>query len=211
MSSKVDLKLDWCSYAAAKYAVEKWHYSRRMPKSKIVRIGVWEKGQFLGCLIYGVGATEKLVSPYGLSKWEGCELCRVALRSHDAPVTRIMAVSLRMLKKLSPGLRLVVSFADPNENHSGVIYQAGNWLYTGKSAGCNFYQDKAGKQVRPSDCRPVFKEGKHRYLMPLDKEMREQIEKLRKPYPKRVGSADSGTVDFQSAGGGASPSSTLSS
>jgi hypothetical protein len=27
MSSKPVLKLDWCSHAAAKYAVEHWHYS----------------------------------------------------------------------------------------------------------------------------------------------------------------------------------------
>ena len=50
MSDKVDLRLDWCSYEAAKYAVEHWHYSKRMPKSKLAKIGVWEDGEFIGWL-----------------------------------------------------------------------------------------------------------------------------------------------------------------
>ena len=29
MSDKPVLKLDWCSHAAAKYAVEHWHYESR--------------------------------------------------------------------------------------------------------------------------------------------------------------------------------------
>ena len=29
--SKAILKLDWCDYKAAKYAVEHWHYSKSLP------------------------------------------------------------------------------------------------------------------------------------------------------------------------------------
>jgi len=50
MSDKVDLRLDWCSHAAAKYAVEHWHYSKTMPVSKRVNIGVWEGEKFIGRL-----------------------------------------------------------------------------------------------------------------------------------------------------------------
>ena len=32
--NKADLKLDWCSYQAAKWAVEHWHYSKTMPVAK---------------------------------------------------------------------------------------------------------------------------------------------------------------------------------
>jgi len=31
MSDKVELKLDWCSYEAAKFAVEHWHYNANPP------------------------------------------------------------------------------------------------------------------------------------------------------------------------------------
>ena len=35
--------------------------------------------------------------------------------------------------KLLPELLCLVSFADPNNGHHGYIYQATNWIYTGKS------------------------------------------------------------------------------
>ena len=53
--SKPQLKLDWCSHEAAKYAVEHWHYSGRIPPSKLAKVGVWEDGQFIGAIVYGVG------------------------------------------------------------------------------------------------------------------------------------------------------------
>lgn len=54
-SSPSSLKLDWCDHAAAKYAVEHWHYSRVLPKGKNVYIGVWECGRFIGVIIFGSG------------------------------------------------------------------------------------------------------------------------------------------------------------
>ena len=201
MSDKVDLRLDWCSYEAAKFAVEHWHYSKRMPKSKLNTVGVWEDDKFIGTVIFGYGATADLVSPYGLTMHEGCELVRVALNKHKTPVSKILMIAIRFLKKKNPQLRIIVSFADPNEGHHGGIYQATNWLYTGNSTGCWFYKDKngkiwhprnvsedlwrSGKVVRPSDCEKIWKDGKHRYLFPLDDAMRKQIDPLRKPYPKR--------------------------
>ena len=56
---------------------------------------------------------------------------------------------------------------------------------------------------------PREKTFKHKYLMPLDDEMRKQIEPLRKPYPKRVRSVDSDTATVQVAEGGANPTRTL--
>ena len=46
----MSLRLDWCSYAAAKYACENWHYSKCLPASKIVKIGVWEDEKYLAFL-----------------------------------------------------------------------------------------------------------------------------------------------------------------
>ena len=73
------LHLDFCSHEAAKYAVMRWHYSRKMPKSKLVRIGVWEDEKFRGAIIYGLGANRHLSRPFGLEDTEVCELVRVAL------------------------------------------------------------------------------------------------------------------------------------
>lgn len=225
------LKLDWCSHEAAKYAVEHWHYSQTMPKAKLAKVGVWEHGAFIGAVVFGVGATGDLVKGYGLDKTEGCELVRVALKEHKTPVSRIVAISLRMLKAAMPGLRLVVSFADPEHGHVGAIYQAGGWIYAGRTSASQEYMvngkrwhGRALRHEKPAflttkqaaalldpDYQVILGSAKHRYLYPLDPEMRARILPLAKPYPKKpcAGSAVSGTATDQVAGGGAIPTAAL--
>ncbi len=224
------MKIDWCTHEAAKYAVENWHYSKRMPKSKLAKFGVWEGGRFVGVVIFGVGATPEIAKPYGLKPTEVCELVRVALTKHQTPVSRIIAITLRTLKTTMPGLRVVVSFADTSQGHHGGIYQAGNWVLTG-STEYHAYEIK-GEMLHPRRAGHLYgsqgqsipwlranidpqarrvKNGiKHKYVMPLDDEMRKQIEPLRKPYPKRVRSVDSDTSAIHAEMGGANPTRTLS-
>ncbi len=197
-TGKPTLKIDWATHEAAKFAVENWHYSQCMPKSKLVKFGVWEDSKFIGVVIYGVGATADLVKRYGLESIQGCELVRVALTNHKTSVSRIIAITLRLLKSKFTGLRLVVSFADPAQGHHGGIYQAGGWVFTGGSAISDEYV-YLGKQWQGRAFRHKFKgmenhpsvqkvkgTSKHRYLMPLDSAMREQVAALAKPYPKRT-------------------------
>lgn len=229
-SQKVDLKLDWCSHAAAKYAVERWHYSKTLPPPPRVSVGVWENTFFIGVVLFSRGACPHLLSPYGLQQTEGCEMTRVALTQHTTPVTRIISRAIMMLKKLSPTLRLIVSFADPMQGHTGIIYQAGNWVFVGDTSPDYFHIDKTGKkyhsrQVRrngapikqygqyrltpdPRAMKLVETTGKHRYLFPLDAAMQKQIEPLRKPYPKR---AKDQAATCPVALGGETPTRTLHS
>lgn len=192
-----------------------------MPKSKLVKIGVWENGRYIGVVIFGVGATRKLVHGYGLSAEEGCELVRIALCEHANSVTRIVSIALRMLRKQSPRLRLVVSFADPEYGHHGGIYQGGNWIYCGMT-GCSdeyMYRGRRwqGRAFRSSFPRMEHAPGvvivkgssKHRYLYPLDIEMRRRIESLRETYPKRAGSIVSDATAIHAEEGGATPTPAL--
>lgn len=194
--SKADLRLDWCSHEAAKFAVEHWHYSRTMPAGKLVKVGVWEDGQFVGVVIFGRGANNHIGSGYGLSQIEVCELVRVAMTAHKSPVTRVVSIAIKMMHSCSPGLRLIVSYADEqSQGHVGGIYQAGNWIYVGSSQPQRELR-LAGKVVhkRTGNSRYGTIVGipksevlwKHKYLYPLDDDMRRQIEPLRKPYPKRI-------------------------
>lgn len=220
-TSKPTLKIDWATHEAAKFAVEKWHYSRCMPKSKLAKFGVWEDGKYIGAVIYGVGATADLVKRYGLEPIQGCELVRVALTSHKTEVSRIVAITLKLLKAKFSGLRLVVSFADPAQGHHGGIYQAGGWLFTGGSAisdeyiylgkqwqGRSFRNKFKGMENHPS-VKKVKGTSKHRYLMPLDAAMREQIAPLTKPYPKRSPRAKEQDAGHHPALGGVTPTRTL--
>ena len=218
---QVDLKVDWCSYDAAKYAVEHWHYSKCLPCCKTVKIGIWENDKFIGVIIFSWGATSTLVKQYGLVMTEGCELTRVALNDHITQVSKLVSIAIKFLKNKNPGLKLIVSFADPEQNHVGTIYQAGNWIFTGITSKSISYYDKSGRKyhprnvgyikkrailISPTKCRKVITDGKYRYLMPLNKKMRKQILPLSKPYPKRVKQAIS---DDQFESGGAEPTHTL--
>ena len=203
-----NLRLDWCSYQAAKYAVENWHYSKRMPVNKTVRIGVWENSKFIGSIVFSCGSAgaSSIGLRLGLSNTEIAELSRVALKNHISPVTKIIKIALQLLKKTNVKLRLIVSYADPEQGHLGVVYQAGNWFYVGRSSPDVAYIDKKGRRwhsrsvsetgtkihcgvrvkcPKPSEMVAIKVEPKYKYLYPLDNEIRKQIEPLRKPYPKK--------------------------
>lgn len=214
---KVDLLVAPCSHKAAKWAVEHWHYSQSMPAGKLVKFGVWENGDFVGCVLYGRGAAMNIGKPYNLEQVQICELVRVALKSHESKTTQIVSTTLRQIKKDNPGLRLIVSYADTSQGHEGTIYQAMNWLYVGDSVARNqilfgetlhpkTVYSRYGRQdiawlrahVDPNakwiDCEP-----KRKYLYPLDRAMRRQIEQLAQPYPKR---ADVGEIESRTGSTG---------
>jgi len=65
-----------------------------------------------------------------------------------------------------------------------------------KKQGWTTVQGKRRKTLTPDQCTPVEKPGKHRYLMPLDTDMRARIMPFAKPYPKRAKQA---MTDDQSA------------
>lgn len=206
MNLHPELKVDYCSFEAARFAVEKWHYSHRLPPPPHNPMGVWEDGKFIGAVVFARGASSNLLKPYGLTTYDGAELVRVALTNHKTPVSRIIAISLKLLKKRNPKLRLIVSFADPSQGHIGGIYKAGGWIYAGKMSSTTEYIDKTGRRwhgrmisstgtrkvfgkyrsvLKTTDCVAVKVPGKYRYLMPLDDEIRATVLPLSLPYPAR--------------------------
>jgi len=219
---KADLRIDWATHEAAKYACENWHYSGCLPSSlqKRVAIGAWENEKFVGVVVFGHGANLKIGSPYGLTINECVELTRIALKpNHASPVSRIVRLALKFIKESQPGLRLIVSYADQAQGHHGGVYQAGNWIYVGSMKGVPslLYKGKVwhAKALRTSfpnlkhsDLSVVKVQAgdKHKYLMPLDDNMRAQIAPLSKPYPKRAKQA---TAADPAGGGGATPTRTL--
>lgn len=179
------------SHDAAKFAVENWHYSRILPTGKLVKFGVWENDSYIGCVIFSRGASPNLGTALDLDQTEVCELTRVALTKHEAPVSQIVALALAELKRTNAGMRAVVSFADPKEGHHGGIYQAGNWLFTGSSNPVTEYfiegrwRHTRGAYHDPRRPTAPKREspGKFRYIYPLDKAMRRRVAKISLPYP----------------------------
>lgn len=174
-----------------------------MPGADRVSLGAWEGGDFVGAIVFSRGATPNIGSPYDLKQTEICELTRVAFRDHEWPISRCLAIALKMLPKKCPRLRMVVSYADPYHDHHGGIYQATNWIFTGRTPAARFFKiggdlvhprtvgsrgieqsiDAVRRHIDPN-AEEVKKPGKFRYLYPLDDDMRKRVEPMSNPYPK---------------------------
>ncbi|ELQ9311825.1 protein Mom [Serratia marcescens] len=201
------LTVDWATHKAAAHACLNWHYAKAVPVGKLVKVGAWEDGRFIGVVIFSRGANNHIGQPYGLQQDQVCELTRVALRDHVSPVSQILAKAIKFLATVCPGLRLIVSYADKDQNHHGGIYQATNWIYEGLfgvgTLGAFIVKGKkvhprsvAAKGVKQSieavrqqldpNAQEFKTSGKHKYLMPLDKKMKKSLLPRHKPYPKRT-------------------------
>ena len=99
MQTKPTILVAPCSYQAAKHAILNWHYSKRMPFGKINRFGAWENNQFIGAITYGYSASPMVCKSFNLKQNQMCELTRVALTDHITPVSKIIAITIRLLKK----------------------------------------------------------------------------------------------------------------
>ncbi len=197
----------------------RWHYSKRLPTGKANCIGVWEEDKFIGAVIFSLGASPYLGKRWKLPQQSVCELTRVALTAHRAPVSRIIAIAVRLVRRRNPGLRLIASFADPLHGHHGGIYQACGWIYTGKTKVADAWEHR-GKVLHirafsghnfgrprmklPAGAKPIKVPAKHRYLLPLDPQTRALIEPARQPYP-RAGGVEGSTAPNQGARGGSNP------
>lgn len=230
--TKCRLHIGALPYRAMIYAVKNWHYSGT--KTGFLRhgvFGIWEDARFVGVIIYGQGATEGIGSPFGLTLQQTRELTRIALQAHSVPVSRLISITLKKLKKAYPAIQLVVSFADTKQNHHGGIYQASNWIYLGIREAQSGYFRIHGQVLHSRSVHSRYKGGsqsllylrkyidpkaevvamspKHKYVYAFDSDLRKRLSALAQPYPKRAESIDNDAPAFQAGEGGVIPTSAL--
>jgi len=189
--------------SAVSYACLNYHYAKRIPVVAIA-FNVYEDNDWCGVICYGWGANPHIADIY--DKWNGqvLELVRVALNGKQKTTSECLAASLKEIKKYAPALDLVVSYADVDQEHKGIIYQATNWTYVGlMNEGVKATFVIHGKKMHPrsvgaknwkvslewikqnvdKNATQEVTKGKHKYLYPLNKKMRKQIEPLAIDYP----------------------------
>ena len=208
------MRLTRANNKAIRYACLNFHYAKYVPVTPFGYNVYNDNDEWCGVILYSLGATINIAKPYGLQQGEVVELTRVALTGKQEKTSQALATSLKLLKKDCPAVRLVVSYADCDQDHYGTIYQATNWIYTGETAVSSRYFIIHGKLVHPKtihshiivedgvkkkcpqtieyvrryfdpDADVFISKGKRKYLMPLDKKMRKQIMPLSKDYPKK--------------------------
>tara|TARA_R100000664_G_C2721389_1_gene114757 strand:- start:105 stop:725 length:621 start_codon:yes stop_codon:yes gene_type:complete len=197
------------SYKAIKYACMKFHYAKRIPVCRISYSVFNNKGEWCGVICYGSGAGSTVAQGYGLRQGQCCELVRVALNGKQEQTSKAVAISLKLLKKSSPLLQLVYSYADIDQKHYGTIYQATNWIYIGSLdryfAGYEFNEkkwhprsvsEKLPKGIKMNidnvkkyldrNAKEIYSEGKRRYVKVFNKKLLSKFMALKKPYPKNA-------------------------
>lgn len=133
---------------AERFVLEK-HYSRRA-SIFWAGFGLEENGLITGVAVYGQPSPPIQKHAFTERDFRLYELCRVVVQSETKNAASfLIANSLKMLD----GPCAVISYADMEQSHCGVIYQATNWLYTGATKS----HDKAylvdGKRVHPMTLR----------------------------------------------------------
>lgn len=195
------MKLVVASKKAIDFACRNYHYSRSVPVASFGFSIFNNNDEWCGVILFGRGASLYLGKQYGLANGEFCELTRVALNGKQEFTSKALSLSLKLLPKYLPLVRLVISFADQGQNHLGIIYQATNWFFTGvaKSDKRYFINNRwmHPRQVgsingsRAKNNLPIgtlISDGspKYRYLYPLDRSLISLCKSLSKLYPKNA-------------------------
>lgn len=184
----------------------RWHYTGTLPAAGLDCYGVREDVRFVGVVVFGMGANPRLARPFGLARHEVRELVRVALADRRQQWTSaVVARCLEQLRRDRPGVRLCVSYADPNHGHVGTLYQAGNWTYLGTTPpgrvlwlhGRRYhprslyqrYGTSSLARLRASvdpKAQGSYDPPKHKYAYPFDGQMRRRLRRMSRAYPRAV-------------------------
>lgn len=198
------MRLTKASGKAIKYACMKFHYAKSTPQIRLGYSVFNDKNEWCGVVLFSNGANPHIASEFGLVQGQVVELVRVALNGKQHSTSRILGRALKLLKKDAPLVKIVVSYADRNQDHVGVIYQATNWYYIGEYAkergiilkGKLTHRRSINKKYGTStlswlrknvdkNAEIITGKSKIKYVFPLHESERKKLRDRSKPYPKK--------------------------
>lgn len=173
-----------CDRKDIKQFIEKWHYSKSI--NGIMSnycFKLMNNDEIIGGMIFGKLAMANAWKKYSKNAEDVIELRRLCCIDDTPKNTEsfFIGACLRWLKK-NTKLKIVVSYADPEYGHSGIIYQASNFVLVGKtSAGKVIFWN--GKKYHDKAIRTKYK-GE---LKPFAKRLKNAIESGEAYYSKTTG------------------------
>ncbi|QEG13500.1 putative DNA modification protein [Bacillus phage vB_BspS_SplendidRed] len=169
-----DFKVDICDRSEIKSFIEEWHYSKSingLMSDYCFKLMDGEK--IIGAMIYGGLAMANAWKKYGESKDDVIELRRLCCIDETPKNTEsyFIGQTIRWLKK-NTDIKVIVSYADPEYNHTGVIYKATNFKHCGFTAKGKVIIHN-GKKYHDKAIRTKYK-GE---LKPFARRLKEALEK----------------------------------
>ena len=125
----------------------KKHYAHRMPMAVEYAFGLYDENKtIVGVCIFGPTAPPVPITLFGeIGKYVVRELTRLVV--NEGVPSNTLSYFVSQCMKIIPISMCLVSYADENAGHHGYIYQALNWIYTGKGGGETNIIDNDGKPV----------------------------------------------------------------
>ena len=111
------MRLEKASYKAVKYACLKFHYAETVPVTNISYSVFNNKNEWCGVICYGLGANYLLGKTYGVVSGQFLELTRMALNGKQESTSKAMAISIKLLKKHKPLVKILISYADKDSDN----------------------------------------------------------------------------------------------
>lgn len=118
------------------------HYAKCIPSIKYT-FGLYDdKNVLQGVCTYGPPANNH---NNNLGDYKMIELNRYV--TNDNLERNVTSYFIGKTLKMLPKPLSLISYSDIGKNHHGYIYQATNWIYTGKGGGVDFYLSEDGKEI----------------------------------------------------------------
>jgi len=131
----------------AKPFVIKHHYTHAIGKTSLI-CGMWDDIRLVGVITFGQPSGRLVASSLGHTEKTCWEFLRmVVLDEIETPRTHFMSKAIKILKQKHPEVKLLVTYADQTEGHTGMVYKAGSWIYHGMTAKKYHYVDLEGKRI----------------------------------------------------------------
>ena len=160
-----DYEVQQIPYEATKPFILEVHYASRMPSISYA-YGLFRNNMLVGMVSYGSPASPSLCK--GICGEEhrskGIELNRLVLKD-NLPNEASFLVSRSL--KLLPKPKVVVSYSDLAQEHIGTIYQACNFLFTGRTKERTDIASAFNKHSRHhlgDRTKRINRSAKHRYV-----------------------------------------------
>jgi hypothetical protein len=129
--------------------VREKHYSRS-PSIFWAGFGLEIDGLIQGVIVYGQPSPPIQKHAFNDRNFRLYELSRLVVQTKEKNAASfLIAGSLKMLEKNSA----VVSYADSEHGHCGIVYQATNWLYTGATMSHDHVYIVDGVRTHPMSLR----------------------------------------------------------
>lgn len=201
------MRLELASSKAVKFACMQFHYAKAIPVVRLAYSVFNKAGEWCGVITFGGGAGANMGKPYKLNQGQYLELTRMALNGKQESTSKAMSIAIRLIKKNYPQIQLLISYADKGQNHYGTIYQATNWYFVDESESSGeevFYKgrwchNRMSSQVSAEYYKSLKKRkkpGKRKYLYPLNTNMKNLCESIKKPYPKKLSGEMESNLSF---------------